>query len=72
MNYRLTFVTVALNEIADDIEEKIRYNALSTRLSKLDPDEFNKFMKEIEPKQKGKQETIVVDHVAQMKQATQG
>lgn len=66
----MSFVKFALDEIADDIDEKLRYNALSTRLSKLDNDEFSKFMKETEPKDKT--EKLVIDHEAQMRQAMQG
>ena len=63
---------IALEEIADNIEEKIRYNSLSHRLSKLEEKEFTKFMEDIEPKVNGKKELVNVDHLAQMKQATQG
>ncbi len=68
----MDFVLIALEEIADYIEEKIRYNALSHRLSKLEEKEFTEFMKEIEPKKNGKSETVEVDHLAQIKQALQG
>ena len=69
--YRLDFVKICLTEIADDIEEKLRYNSLSTRLAKLEPDEFGKFMKEIADDD-GTVEPIHIDHEAQMKQFLQG
>lgn len=65
----MNFVRIALDELFDSREEDIRYNSLSTRLAKLDNDEFARFMKEIEPKSNP---TPVVDHLAQMKQAQQG
>ena len=68
--YRLDFVKICLTEIADDIEEKLRYNSLSTRLAKLEPDEFGKFMKEIEDT--GDVVPMTIDHEAQMKQFLQG
>lgn len=64
----MNFVTVCLDELSDNIEEKIRYNSLSSRLANLEVDDFNKFMKEIEPKSK-KPLKVEVDHLAQMKQA---
>ena len=64
----MTFVVICLQELSDDIEEKIRYNSLSSRLSQLEADEFAKFMQEIEPKS-SKPKKVVVDHLSQMKQA---
>ncbi len=64
----MDFVLIALEELADNIEEKLRYNALSHRLSKLEPDDFNTFMQEKDSKSTNTE----IDHLAQMKQATQG
>lgn len=66
----MDFVSIVLEEIADDINDKLRYNALSTRLSKLEPDDFMKFMKDNETEDKT--EKVVIDHEAQMRQAMQG
>ena len=64
----MDFVRVCLDELYDNIQEKLRYNSLSTRLSKLEHDDFQKYMKEVEPKS-NKSRIIEVDHEAQMRQA---
>jgi ERCC4-related helicase len=66
----MNFVEVCLNELYDNIESELRYNALSSRLSKLEDDDFSKFMSEIEPKKVNKISNI--DHEAQIKQLLQG
>ena len=71
--YRMNFVEICLLEIADNIEENLRYNSLSTRLSNLDDKSFQDFMKEpIKSKSSSKSKKIEVDHEAQMRQFMQG
>ena len=65
----MNFVAIALEEINDSIEANLRYNALSTRLSKLENDEFEKFMKEVESEPS---KPLEIDHEAQMRQFLQG
>jgi hypothetical protein len=61
MNYRFDFARVCLEEIHDNFEAQIRYNSLSTRLAKLENDEFLKFM-ESNTDEKASKEKRIVDH----------
>ena len=65
LNYRIGFFNTALEELNDYYSEQIRYNALSHRVSKLDQQDFDKFMRE-DDDQPNKPKKIVVDHQAQM------
>lgn len=67
-DYRLSFVRVCMDELSDFGQEELRYNSLAVRLSKLDNNEFTKFMKEIEP-EGVKRKPIEIDHKAQMQKA---
>jgi len=63
----MSFVSVVLEELNDEIEAKIKYNAIAHRVSRLENDEFQKYIKENETSKK-----IVVDHEEQLKQYKQG
>ena len=63
----MDFVKVCLDEIGDNIEDNLRYNALASRLSQLEVDEFTKFMKSGETLDK-----VEVDHEAQLKEFLNG
>lgn len=65
-SYRIGFFKICLEEIEDYISDNIRYNALAHRASKSEQADFDKFMKEVEPKSKTKK-VVEVDHEAQMK-----
>ncbi len=64
----MNFFYVCIEELSDYVSETIRYNALSHRLSKLEPQEFDKMMAE-PTSQSGDAPKVVVDHEAQMKKA---
>ena len=64
----MNFITVCLDELGDSIEDYLRYNAISTRLSNLEEKDFNEFINSgVE-----KPTPIVVDHEAQMKEFLKG
>lgn len=59
------FVAISAEELNDYYSEMIRYNSLAHRLSNLDGDKFDEFIKNDDrsPKKSVKQ----VDHLSQMK-----
>ncbi len=65
MEYRVNFFNTCLEELYDSNNETLKANSLSHRLSKLDVNEYNTFMKSGDdiPKK------IEVDHEAQMKRS---
>jgi len=69
MSYRIGFVTIALEELGDNTSDFLKYTALGVRLSKLENDEFSKFIKEGDNTTPQK---VEVDHEAQMKQFKKG
>ncbi len=64
----MNFFETSLHELDEYVSEQIRYNALSTRLSKLEQDDFDKFMENDEKSVKSNEP----DHEAQIKMAQQG
>lgn len=66
-DYRMSFFKIALEEFNDYISENIRYNALSHRLSKLEQDDFDKFMNE-GLENEVESEPLVIDHEANIRQ----
>jgi len=66
----MDFIKVCLEELGDSLEEYLRYNALSTRLSKLENDDFKKFMNSGETI--SDDTPIAVDHEAQLKEFLNG
>ena len=62
------FFNTSLDELYDHLSEQIRYNALSSRLSKLEQHDFDKFMRE-DNDDDVKPEKFVVDHQAQMQKS---
>ena len=59
---------LCLEELEDSISENIRYNAISHRMSKVDTNDFQKFLDEMKSDTE-KAQPIVVDHEAQIKMA---
>ena len=61
------FFYTALEELNDHNSETIRYNALAHRFSKLENNDFDKFMSEGDTDKPKK--PVKVDHLAQMQMA---
>lgn len=64
----MPFIMVCLEEINDNIEENLRYNAISSRVANANEEDFAEFMKIGDDAQSN----LVVDHEAQMRQFLQG
>ena len=64
----MSFVLTALDEIHDSLEEKIRHNAIASRMANLESEDFKKFVLESDEKKS----PAKIDHEAQLKQFLQG
>jgi len=64
----MSFVMICLEEINDNIEENLRYNAISSRVAQASEEDFAEFMKLGDDSKSN----LVVDHESQMRQFLQG
>jgi hypothetical protein len=64
----MSFFKICLEELFDHVSDNIRYNAISHRASKMEAQDFEKFMADYDS-DRGSDKPIEIDHEAQIKMA---